>query len=60
MPVTRDFKERIISRVKKEPEFAKALLNEATFLLLNGEPETARLIFNDLVNMAIDSDNQGL
>ena len=50
MSVTRDFRETINIRVKKDPEFAKALLNEAATLLLNGEPETARLILRDLVN----------
>ncbi|MGL5836056.1 MAG: DNA-binding protein [Waterburya sp.] len=50
MTITRDFKETINARVKKEPEFAKALLDEAVSLFLNGEPETARLILRDLVN----------
>lgn len=50
MTITRDFKETINNRVKREPEFAKALLDEAVSLFLNGEPETARLILRDLVN----------
>ena len=50
MSITRDFKETVNARVKQEPEFAIALLNEATTLFLNGEPETARLILRDLVN----------
>ena len=50
MTITRDFKETINARVKKEPEFAKALLDEAVSLFLNGEFETARLILRDLVN----------
>lgn len=50
MSITRDFKETINARVQREPEFAKALLDEATSLFLNGEPETARLILRDLVN----------
>lgn len=50
MTITRDFKETINARVKNEPEFAKALLDEAVSLFLNGEPETARLILRDLVN----------
>ncbi|MGB5634295.1 MAG: hypothetical protein WBM86_16155 [Waterburya sp.] len=44
MSITRDFKETINDRVQKDPEFAKALLDEAISLFLNGEPETARLI----------------
>ena len=53
MELTRDFKETINKRVERDPEFAKALLNEATSLFLNGEPETARLILRDLVNSTI-------
>ncbi len=53
MTLTRDFKETVNKRVNKDPEFAKALLNEATSLFLNGEPETARLILRDLVNSTI-------
>jgi DNA-binding phage protein len=50
MDITRDFQETINARVQREPEFAKALLDEAASLFLNGEPETARLILRDLVN----------
>jgi DNA-binding phage protein len=50
MSITRDVKETINTRVKRDPEFAKALLDEATSLFLNGEPETARIILRDLVN----------
>ena len=50
MSITRDYKETVNARVKKDPEFAKALLDEAVSLFLNGEPETARLILRDLVN----------
>ncbi len=50
MSITRESKETINSRVQREPEFAKALLDEAASLFLNGEPETARLILRDLVN----------
>lgn len=50
MSITRDVKETVNARVKRDPEFAKALLDEAASLFLNGEPETARLILRDLVN----------
>lgn len=51
--LTRDFKETIQNRVKQDHEFAVALLNEAASLMLNGEPETARLILRDLVNATV-------
>ena len=53
MALTRDFKLMITERVAREPEFAKALLDEAATLFLNGEPETARLILRDLVNATV-------
>lgn len=54
MALTRDFKETIFERVNRDPAFAKALLDEASELFLNGEPVTARLILRDLVNATID------
>jgi hypothetical protein len=48
--LTRDYKETVIARVQREPEFAAALLDEAISLVLDGEMETARLILRDLVN----------
>ena len=53
MALTRTFKETVIQRVRGDPTFAQALLDEAATLFLNGEPETARLILRDLVNATI-------
>jgi len=53
MALTRNFKETVIERVERDPQFAKALLDEAATLFLSGEPETARLILRDLVNATI-------
>ena len=53
MVLTRDFKETIVDRVNHDPDFARALLDEASTLFLNGEPETARMILRDLVNATI-------
>jgi len=53
MVLTRDFKQTIVERVRRDPAFAKALLDEAATLFLNGEPHTARLILRDLVNATV-------
>jgi len=53
MALTRDFKATVVARVKHDPEFARALLDEAATLFLNGEPDTAKLILRDLVNATI-------
>ena len=39
MGLMRDFKETIVERVRRDPDFAMALLDDATTLFLNGEPQ---------------------
>ena len=53
MALTRDFKETVAARVQSDPAFAQALLDEAITLLINGEPDTAKLILRDLVNATV-------
>ena len=53
MALTRDFKETVVARVRRDPAFAQALLDEALTLFLNGDPETAKLILRDLVNATV-------
>jgi DNA-binding phage protein len=53
MTLTRDFKQTVVERAQRDPEFARALLDEAATLFLNGEPETARVILRDLVNATV-------
>ena len=53
MALTRDFKQTVTERVRRDPTFAQALLDEAATLFLNGEPAPARMILRDLVNATI-------
>jgi len=53
MALTRDFKLTILERVEREPAFARALLDEAVSLFLNGEPDMARIVLRDLVNATV-------
>lgn len=53
MAITRDSRHTVAARVKRDPAFAKALLDEALTLFLNGEPDTARLVLRDLVNSTV-------
>jgi DNA-binding phage protein len=53
MALTRNFKHTVIERVERDPAFAKALLDEAATLFLNGEAQTARFILRDLVNATL-------
>lgn len=53
MALTRDSSKTVVERVKHDRAFAKALLDEALTLFLNGEPDTARLVLRDLVNATV-------
>ncbi len=51
--MTRDSSQTVVERVKRDPAFATALLDEAVTLFLNGEPDTARIVLRDLVNATV-------
>lgn len=53
MTLTRDFNQTIVERIQREPAFARAMLDEAASLFLNGDPATARVILRDLVNATV-------
>ena len=53
MALKREFRQTVGERVRREPEFAKFLLDEAATLFLNGETDTARLLLRDLVNATV-------
>lgn len=57
MTLTRDYKQTVVERVQHDPDFAKALLDEAATLFLGGEPDAARLILRDLVNATVGFEN---
>lgn len=53
MAHTRDFRLTMIERARREPAFARAMLDESATLFLNGEPDVARAILRDLVNVTV-------
>jgi DNA-binding phage protein len=53
MALTRDFRQTVAARVERDPAFARAMLDEAATLFLNGEPETARMMLRDRVNATV-------
>ena len=53
MSLTRDCRQAVVERVGHDQAFAKALLDEAASLFLDGEPDAARLILRDLVNATV-------
>jgi hypothetical protein len=53
MALTRDFKETIRARAKRDPGFRKALLQEAIENFLAGDVETGKIILRDFINATI-------
>ncbi|TXL66078.1 helix-turn-helix domain-containing transcriptional regulator [Zeimonas arvi] len=53
MALTREFKETVAARVRNDPAFARALLDEAITLFVDGEPDSAKLVLRDLVNATV-------
>ena len=53
MPLTRDYKETVMARIKREPKFARALYAQALGALLEGETTIGLSILRDLVHAEI-------
>ena len=50
MPLTREFKETIMLRVKQDPDFRQSLIVEATNALLDGDFDTGKSLLRDYLN----------
>lgn len=53
MGLTRDFKETIQARARREPAFRKALLQEGVECLLSGDVDTGKAVLRDYINATI-------
>ena len=53
MALTKDFKEAIQTRARRDSEFRKALLQEGTECLLAGDVATGKMILRDYINATI-------
>jgi hypothetical protein len=53
MALTRDFKETIRERVKRDAGFRKALLREGIENFLSGDVETGKIILRDFINATV-------
>lgn len=53
MTLTREYKNTVIARIKRDPKFAKALYAEAMNALLEGETEEGLSMLRDLVHAEI-------
>jgi DNA-binding phage protein len=53
MALTRDFKETIRARAKRDSGFRKALLREGIDNFLSGDVETGKIILRDFINATV-------
>ena len=53
MALTRDFKETIRARAKRDPGYRKALLREGIENFLSGDMETGKIILRDFINATV-------
>jgi DNA-binding phage protein len=53
MVLTRSFKDHIKAKIKSDPEFRQALLQEAVQTLIEGDVGTARTVLRDFINATI-------
>ena len=53
MALTRDYKEIVVARIKRDPKFARALYAEAVCALIEGETAVGLSMLRDLVHAEI-------
>jgi DNA-binding phage protein len=53
MALTRDFKETVQARVRRDPGFRRALLIEGVEAFLAGEVETGKAVLRDCINATV-------
>lgn len=50
MPLSRSFRETVMARAQKEPEFRAELISEATSAFLDGDIDTGKSLLRDYLN----------
>ena len=53
MPLTRDFKETVQARARRDPAFREGLLKEGVDCLLAGDVDAGKIILRDYINATI-------
>lgn len=53
MPLTREFKETVQARVRRDAAFRKELLREGVECFLSGDVETGKSVLRDYINATI-------
>ena len=53
MALTRDFKQTVVARVRRDPKFRQAMFTEAINAYLAGDIVTGKSVLRDLVNATV-------
>ncbi len=53
MPLTRDFKETVQTRARRDPAFREGLLKEGVECLLAGDVDAGKIMLRDYINATI-------
>ena len=53
MALTRDFKETVQARIRKDPDYRRELLREGIQCLVSGDLDTGKAILRDYINATI-------
>ncbi len=59
MPLTRDFKETVQDRARRDPAFREALLEEGVECLLSGDVDAGKIVLRDYINATIGFEELG-
>ena len=59
MALTRDHKETVRLRARRDPEFRECLLKEGVQCLLAGEADVAKIVFSDYVEAVVGFERLG-
>jgi len=59
MALTKDFKETVQARARRDPAFRQALLQEALTTMLEGDLETGKAVLRDYINATIGFEELG-
>ena len=59
MPLTRDFKETVQTRARRDPEFREGLLKEGVECLLAGDLHTGKILLRDYINATVGFEELG-
>jgi hypothetical protein len=53
MALTRDFRDTVMARARRDPEFREGLLTEAAECFLAGDIDTGKILLRDYINATI-------